>query len=146
MEVAALVDTNAAAAQAATGNGLGGISGEDFLNILLKQLQFQDPFEHMGNEEMAQQIATIRELEVNTRLGAKLEAITDQERVGSAAALIGKYAKGSVSDAEGNTFEAEGVVTGVRFNRDGEVILELDTGDALPLSGLTEVRLAGAEI
>ena len=66
--------------------GLGGISGMDFMNILLKQLQYQDPFKPMTNEEMAQQIATIRELEVNTQLGTKLGQITNQQQVGSAAA------------------------------------------------------------
>jgi hypothetical protein len=32
--------------------GLGGISGNDFMNILVKQLQMQDPMKPMTNEEM----------------------------------------------------------------------------------------------
>ena len=95
----------------------------------------------MGNDEMIAQMATIRELEMNTRLSEKLEKLTDQQRFTSAAALIGKYAKGEVSDAEGNTFEVEGIVTGVRFTPRGEVILELDTGDLLPLPELQEITV-----
>lgn len=122
--------------------GLAGISGEDFMNILVKQLQMQDPMKPMSNQEMVAQLATIRELEMNTRLSGRLEQLTDQQRFGSAAILIGKQVKGSVSDAAGNEFETDGIVTGVRFTRQGEVMLELDSGEVLPLSGLKEVRNA----
>jgi flagellar basal-body rod modification protein FlgD len=119
--------------------GLGGISGEDFMNILVKQLQMQDPMKPMTNQEMVSQLSTIRELEMNTRLSGKLEQLTDQQRFGSAAALIGKHVKGKVSDAEGNEFPMEGVVTGIRFTAKGEVMLELDTGETLPLIALEQV-------
>jgi flagellar basal-body rod modification protein FlgD len=140
MDVAALAGSASNTTGSSSGaNGLGGINGQDFMNILLKQLQFQDPFEPMSNQEMAAQIATIRELEVNTRLGSALEQITDQQRFGAAAALIGKYARGTATDSEGTEFPAEGVVTGVRFTRNGEVVLELDTGSSLPLSGVEQI-------
>jgi len=123
----------------ATSTGLAGISGDDFMNILVKQLQMQDPFKPMTNEEMVAQLSTIRELEMNTRMSGRLEQLTDQQRFGSAAALIGKYVKGTVSDANGNPFSLEGIVTGIRFTERGEVILELDTGDILPLVGVEQV-------
>jgi len=141
-----MLNTASDAGPVATGSQLAGISGEDFINILVKQLQYQDPFEPMGNAEMVAQLSTIRELEMNTRLSAKLEQITDQQRYGSAAALIGKYVQGSVSDAEGNTFEVEGIVAGVRFTPSGEVMLELDTGEVLPLTGLQVVTEANVDV
>ncbi len=119
--------------------GLDGISGTDFMNILIKQLQYQDPFEPMGNQEMVAQMSTIRELEMNTRLSGKLEQLTDQQRFGSAGALIGKYVQGSVADADGNQFPAEGVVVGVRFTSRGEVMLDLDSGEVLPLTALENI-------
>jgi flagellar basal-body rod modification protein FlgD len=109
------------------------------MNILVKQLQMQDPMKPMTNEEMVSQLSTIRELEMNTRLSGKLEQLTDQQRFGSAAALIGKHVKGTVSDADGNEFPMEGVVTGVRFTSQGEVMLELDSGETLPLIALEQV-------
>ncbi len=120
-------------------DGLGGISGEDFMKILIKQLQYQDPLKPMDNQQMVQQISTIRELEMNTRLGSKLEQLTDQQRFGAAAALIGKHVKGAVKDEDGNEFNLEGVVTSVRFTEKGEAILELDNGQSLPLAQLQEV-------
>jgi len=144
MEVSAsLPGSGLGAAARVSSNDLAGISGTDFMNILVKQLQFQDPFEPMGNEEMISQISTIRELELNTRLSKRIEQLSDQQRFGSAAALIGNYVRGTVSDPEGNLFEVEGIVTGVRFTPEGEVILELDTGDVLPLSKLEQVSDAG---
>lgn len=122
-----------------TAAGLSGLSGEDFMNILIKQLQYQDPLKPMDNQEMVAQMATIRELEMNTRLGTKLQQLTDQQRYGSAGALLGKHVKGAVTDADGNEFPAEGIVTGVHFTSKGDVILELDSGESLPLASLEEV-------
>jgi flagellar basal-body rod modification protein FlgD len=127
--------------QAAAGsNGMAGITGNDFMSILVKQLQMQDPFKPMTNEEMIQQLSTIRELEMNTRMSGKLEQLTDQQRFGSAAALIGKKVTGKVSDGNGNEFATEGVVTGIRFTDKGDVMLELDSGQSLPLAALQTIQ------
>ncbi|GMU24651.1 MAG: hypothetical protein AMXMBFR13_47250 [Phycisphaerae bacterium] len=125
--------------QSTTQRGMSGISGQDFMNLLIKQLQYQDPLEPMGNEEMMKQMSTIRELEMNTRLTQRLEQLSDQQRFGSAAALIGKQVKGAVTDEEGNLFELEGIVASVVFSSSGEVLLELEGGDVLPLSGVQQV-------
>ena len=140
------VAASRAGATATMGVGLDGLRGEDFMKILITQLQYQDPFEPMGNQEMVAQIASIRDLEMNTQLTGSLRLMTEQQRVGSAAALIGRYAKGEVSDAEGNVFTIEGIVTGIRFTQKGEAMLELDTGELLPLASLTEVRKVGMEM
>jgi flagellar basal-body rod modification protein FlgD len=137
MDVTTVPSTTATTAQASV--SLDGISGEDFMMILIKQLQYQDPFEPMTNEEMVGQISTIRELEMNTQMTANLQQLTDQQRFGSAASLIGKYAVGEVADSAGNTYGVEGIVTGIRFTSDGEMMLELDTGMVLPMEGLTQV-------
>ena len=139
MPVTAISPSTAGTAQMSGSAGLDGISGEDFMNILIKQLQYQDPFEPMTNEEMVGQISTIRELEMNTRLTSNLEQITEQQRFGSAAALIGKYASGTVADSEGTIFGVEGLVSGIRFTSTGGVILELDSGQMLPIEGLSHV-------
>jgi flagellar basal-body rod modification protein FlgD len=120
-------------------SGMSGVSGEDFMSILIKQLQMQDPFQPMTNQEMISQMSTIRELEMNTQLTDKLSQLTDQQRFGSAAALIGKHVKGTVSDSSGNDYEVDGVVAGIEFTKTGDVVLQLESGDKLPISGLTEV-------
>jgi len=139
MDISAVVSTNSSTTAATENDGFSSVSGNDFMNILIKQLQYQDPFKPMGNEEMLAQMSTIRELEMNTRLIDRLDQLTGQQRFAAAAALVGMYVRGAVSDAEGNTFEVEGLVTSVRFTPEGEAILELDTGEVLPLKGLQQV-------
>ena len=124
---------------ATTGRGVAGLGSEDFMKVLIAQLRYQDPFEPMGNEELLRQIATVRELEMNTQLTGRLEQLTDQQRFGTAGTLIGKFVRGTMSDGEGNQFEAEGIVTSIRFTKSGEAMLELDNGQTMPLSALTEV-------
>lgn len=137
--------TNLNVSAQTAGNGLSGISGTDFMNILVKQLQMQDPMKPMTNQEMVQQLSTIRELEMNSRMSGKLEQLTDQQRFGSAAALIGKKVTGKVADGDGHEFSMEGVVTGINFTEKGDVMLKLDSGQTLPLTALQTVTNPGAQ-
>jgi flagellar basal-body rod modification protein FlgD len=120
-------------------NGLSAITGEDFMNLLIKQLQYQDPLQPMTNQEMMQQMSTIRQLEMNTTLTSRLQQLTGQQSFGSAASLIGKHVKGAVADANGNAFKMEGVVKSVLFTPKGDVLLELEDGSNLPLANLEQV-------
>jgi len=115
------------------------MSSEDFMEILVAQLQYQDPMEPMTNEEMVAQMSSIRELEMNSRLNTALTQLSEQQRFGAAASLIGKHVKGTMSDDSGTEFEMEGTVTAVRFNESGEALLELDSGNTLPLAYVQEV-------
>lgn len=139
MPVSGITSSTAAATRQTVKQDAAGISGQDFMNILIKQLQMQDPFEPMTNQEMIAQMSTIRELEMNTRLTERLEKLTEQQRFTSAAGLIGKLVRGAVTDSAGNEFELRGQVLGVEFTTSGDAILELSTGQRLPISGLREV-------
>ena len=139
MSISAISSTTASTDATATASDLSGLSGTDFMEILVKQLQYQDPFEPMGNEQMISQMANIGELEMNTRLTERLEQLTGQQRFGSAAALIGKYAVGEISTEDGTAIGVEGIITGLRFTSAGDVILELDSGDLLPLASVERV-------
>ncbi len=145
MQISATSYTNGSTATAAAGQDLSGISGEDFMSILIKQLELQDPFEPMTNQEMIAQMSTIRELEMNTRLAERLEQLTDQQGFASASGLIGKQITGTVTDSAGNEYGIEGLVKGVEFTQSGEVLLQLDSGLKLPISSLTEVTEPQAE-
>jgi len=146
MAVTSITSSASVGTTSTVNTGLDSLSGEDFMSILIKQLEYQDPLEPMTNAEMIDQIAKIRELETNTKLSEKLERVGDQERFGSAATLIGKYVRGEVEDDEGNTYQMEGTVTGVRFDDDGDMILELDSGDQLPMENMTRVANSKEEM
>jgi flagellar basal-body rod modification protein FlgD len=139
MDIAGLTGSTGTNTAAAPSSGLGSLSGEDFMKVLIKQLQYQDPLKPMDNQQMVQQMAAIRELEMNTRLSGKLEQLTDQQRFAGAASLMGKRVSGVLQDAEGNQFPLAGVVKSIRFTEKGEILLELDSGQTLPLSKLQTI-------
>jgi len=116
------------------------MTSQDFMKILIAQLRQQDPMNPMSNEAMIQQMATIRDMEMSYTLTEALNKMTSEQRFAGAAGLIGKYVVGTVEDADGEEITLEGVVTGVRFTSTGKAVLELDTGESLPLEKLTEVH------
>jgi flagellar basal-body rod modification protein FlgD len=139
MDIAGLTGTTSTATTAPAGSGLAGINGEDFMKILIKQLQNQDPLTPMDNQQMVQQMATIRELEMNTQLSTKLGQLTDQQRFAGAASLMGKRVSGTVEDGNGNSYPISGVVKTVRFTEKGDILLDLDNGQSLPLAKLQTI-------
>ncbi len=129
----------ATAGSRSSDEGLGDISSNDFMNLLITQLQYQDPFEPMDNEEMLNQMSTIRELELTTRLTDKIDQLTDQQRFASVASLIGKFVRGEVGDGEGSTLTVEGTVSSITFTKEGNILLELEDGTKLPLADLQHI-------
>ena len=93
----------------------------------------------MDNQELLGQVSQIRDMEMSMNLTATLETLTDQQRYAGVASLIGKLVSGVVAGASGEAETISGVVTGVRFTERGRAILELDTGESLPLEKLTNV-------
>lgn len=80
---------------------------EDFLALLIAQLQNQDPTNPMSNEEMINQISQIQEIRSNTQLTETLEAVSLGQSMATASALIGKTIIGL---PEGETGYYEGKV------------------------------------
>jgi len=119
--------------------GLSSIEPGDFMKILIKQLQYQDPFEPVDNEKMLAQISEIRNMELSATLTESLKSLTEQQRFGSAAALIGKRVTGVVTGSDGQETKITGIVTAVRFTSTGEPVLELEDGVSFPLKNLVEV-------
>ena len=110
------------------------LSTNDFLKLLITELTQQDPFEPMKNADLLNQISSIRELEMNTKLNDTLESLVLQGSLGSAAGMIGKMINGMTASKD----TVEGTVTGVRVIS-GEVMLQLDTGRRVNITDVTYV-------
>lgn len=148
MAITASISTpQATATTTATKQGLNQMSSDDFLKVLITQLQYQDPMKPMDSDQMLSQISQIRNMEMSTTLTDSLKNLTEQQRLGSAASLIGGYVTGTVTGSDGTQTTINGVVRGIRFEADGEPILQLDSGGSLPLKSLQDVsdpnRLVG---
>jgi flagellar hook assembly protein FlgD len=79
-------------------------------------------------------MSQIGQLESSTELQSTMQSVTLQTQVGSASALIGKTVTGV--DSSNNT--SSGVVNSVSV-AGGSVSLNLDSGDTLPLTGLSSI-------
>ena len=110
---------------------------DDFIKMMITQLQYQDPMEPAKNQELLAQMSQIGQLQSNTAMQETLKGITLQNQIGSAGTMIGKMVQGL--DDAGD--EIEGVVTSVRIE-DQKVFLELDNGKTLPMDRVTAVAAA----
>ena len=115
------------------------LDGDDFLRLLIAQITNQDPLEPVSNQDMLNQMSAIREIEVSTSLASALTQLTQQQRFGSAASLIGRHVT-SVPNGQGQS--DSGLVTGVRFEPDGGAVLRLESGVEVPLDKVQSVETA----
>lgn len=67
---------------------------DEFLKLLITELQNQDPMNPMDNHEILQQMSQIREIESNTRLSETLEAVLLGQNISTAGGMIDRMIMG----------------------------------------------------
>ena len=127
--------------QTTTTRGFQDMSSEDFFALLIAELQSQDPLKPTDNQQLLSQMATIREMEQSANLNKTLQALAGEQRFGATAGLIGHYVFGTATNSNGDPVEIEGVVTGVKFDKSGNALLELHNGKFLPAGKVELVTL-----
>ena len=139
MDVASIAAGATGPASTGKGRGMADMSSEDFFSLLIAELKFQDPFKPMDNAQMLEQLASIRDMEMSTNLSQALQSVTKQQNYATAASLIGKHVVGTITNSVGEEQVIDGIVTGVRFEGNGQIVLELDTGRQLPLEAVVHI-------
>jgi flagellar basal-body rod modification protein FlgD len=107
---------------------------EDFIKMMVTQLQNQDPMDPMKNQDLLAQMSQIGQLQSTTSLQSSITSMMTQNQIGAASSLIGKVVQGM--DAQKNT--VQGQVNSVLVQSDG-VVLQLDNGAQLPLGNVTAI-------
>lgn len=117
-------------------NSLGNydVNASDFLNMMLTQLQNQDPSNPTDSSQLLTQMSQIGQLQASTSLQSTLKTLQLQSTLGSAGNLIGKSIKGLNDSGD----DVSGIVDSVKV-KDGSVYCELATGDSVSMSNVTEV-------
>jgi flagellar basal-body rod modification protein FlgD len=110
------------------------MSSEEFINVLITELQNQDPLNPQDTNALLEQISSLRNIESQMSLSENLEALVTQNQVASAGNMIGKLVEG-IDTLNANTV---GLVTSVRVTSDG-VFLELDNGRAMSMDQVTGI-------
>jgi|GEM_PF-464677 len=122
----------------------GGELGKDaFLQLLVTQMQYQDPLSPMDNTDMIAQLAQFSALEqmnnlnstTQSGLGQLSQQMTMLGLLG-AQNLIGRVVSGVVADTGA---AVNGRVAGVSLE-DNTVLLTLEDGTKFPVSGITGIR------
>lgn len=119
---------------------------DDFLKILMAQLQNQDPLDPMDDREFIAQMAQFSSLEQMTNMNEAMQRFVDRHE-GSAlvqqSELIGTTVKwGSLVDEESAEIQyAENEVLSVRRNEQGAIELLLDEGRWIDSRQLAQIGL-----
>lgn len=109
------------------------LAQEDFLKILLTQLQFQDPMKPLDNQEFMAQMAQFTNLEINQQQNEKVDTLLTIQSASQALGLIGKNV-----DVVTSSGSQVGAVTAVAFQNGTPVLTVRTTAGAY----LTDVRLS----
>ena len=102
------------AANSLKGNGLNDIDLTQFLNLMLTELQNQDPLNPTDNAALLQQVGELRGISSNDQLVTTLKGFSNTSELTTASGLIGKNVKGIDSAAK----EVNGEVTSVSVKID----------------------------
>jgi flagellar basal-body rod modification protein FlgD len=103
---------------------------DDFLKILLVQLQNQDPLNPMQDKEFIAQMATFSTLEQMTNMNKMMENFVNQQLGDSIlkySSMIGKKIEWEQPTWEETTASESGVVKSVKW-KNNEIVLELEDG------------------
>ncbi len=115
-------DSGAAAAFSAEASGRNRASGladmdvDQFMGLLIAELQNQDPLEPMKNSDMVQQISQIREIGATDQLTQTLSSLKESQELVTASGLIGQTVQGLADDSSA----VDGVVDRVTVVTDSE--------------------------
>ena len=113
-----IIEPTTTSASAATnslkGKGLNDVDLNDFLKLMLTELQNQDPLNPTDNAALLQQVGQLRSISSNDQLVTTLKGFSNTQELTTASSLIGKTVKGLDNAAK----DVSGEVTSVSVKID----------------------------
>jgi flagellar basal-body rod modification protein FlgD len=99
-----------------SGNAIGDVDIDQFLGLLITEMQNQDPLNPMDNGQMLTQLSQIREIGSTNKLTETLSTLAIGQELAMASTMIGK----TVKALDGNAKDVEGIVSRVSVQTDDE--------------------------
>ncbi|MGP4075609.1 flagellar hook assembly protein FlgD [Halobacillus sp. K22] len=135
--------------QPAKGSTNTSLGKDDFLKILMAQIQNQNPLDPMKDKEFISQMTQFSNLEQMTNMSQSMQQFLDTQSLPPLvqySSLIGKEVTYPVINEETGAEERieKGVVASVS-QKDGSTSLELNSGHKLPVNQITSVSETGEE-
>ncbi|MGO8688215.1 MAG: flagellar hook capping FlgD N-terminal domain-containing protein [Thermoguttaceae bacterium] len=126
------------ASDSAGANGLTSLSPQDFLQMLITELQDQDPTQPVSNTEILQEVSQIDNIETNQNLSSTLTAVALEQSMSTASNLLNMNV--TAEDSSGNT--VSGPVSSISI-ANGMATLNIN-GTSVPFSNVTSISPAGS--
>lgn len=111
------------------------LNSEDFLNIMIQELQQQDPFEPVASKDIIAQVSQIRDLQSSTDLANTLQDLAVSQKLSAAGTFIGKEVTGITADGD----KISGLVSSIAREGDS-IFLQLDSGQKLDVENVLTVN------
>jgi len=115
-------------------NSFQSLTAQDFLNMMVAELQNQDPMNPTDSSEILQEVSQIDAIQSNTQLTSTLQGVQLGQSIATASALIGMSVAGT--DAKGNA--VSGTVSSASINN-GAAQLQIGSS-SIPLGNVTQVE------
>lgn len=122
-----------ATSTSAANSGLAGVTPDDFLKMLITELQNQDPMNPTNSDQIMQQISEIRNIQATSDLTSTLSSVALGQSLATASNLIGRQVEGLAGDGS----KISGAVSSVSIKNGSP---ELNVGNqTLTLANITSV-------
>ena len=119
--------------QAGSGLGLNGVNADTFLQLLVAQMQYQDPNNPVNSTQFLSQTAAFEEVQQLGSMQTSLASLVSAQQAQTATAMLGQTVNGT--DLSGSP--VSGKVTGVQLTSNGPV-LQVGTS-SLAMSAVTSI-------
>lgn len=117
-----------------TGNGLGQLDSNAFLQLLVAQMKYQNPLAPTDASAMLEQTAQFTTVETLQAISETNQALLGFQQTTMALGVVGKEVNAISLDG----IPVFGLVDTVRFTADGP-FLQLDNGIEIPIANVIEV-------
>lgn len=104
-------------------DALSAVNVDDFLKLMIAELQNQDPTNPLDNSQLLNQLGQLTSIESTTKLNSTLTSLSEGQGLANASALIGK----KINAMDDNNQEVSGVVSKASIT-DGAI--KLTVGDS----------------
>ena len=127
-------NSSSSSSTTAASNSSTNLTTQDFITMMVTQLQNQDPLNPTSSQDLLQQESAIGALQASTDTQTAMSAISQQTQIGSASSLIGK----SVTGIDTANNSVSGVVNSVSVSSSAAT-LNLDDGSSVALSNISSI-------
>lgn len=132
--------------EAKSKTGSSELGKDDFLKLLITQLQNQDPTNPMNDTDFIAQMANFSSLEQMTNINSSINKLVEQDKQSQMISyhqFIGQdvswHKVTELEDGTADILEGSGTVTGIQF-KDDQVIILLDDGTELEPANISRVN------